>query len=115
MKMSQLVSAFLETVYTTSSVLIIIAAGSAFAWILTLEQIPQTMTTLMVEYVPSKFIFFIAVFLFLIVVGMFVEGNITIIVLTLLFMPMLPAYGIDPVSFFIFFVLTVDQQSTRLN
>ncbi len=107
MKMSQLVSAFLETVYTASSVLIIIAAGSAFAWILTLEQIPQTMTTLMVEYVPSKFIFFIVVFLFLIVVGMFVEGNITIIVLTPLFMPMLPAYGIDSVHFGIFFVLTV--------
>lgn len=107
MKFKQLIKAFVETVYTASSVLIILAAGSAFAWILTLEQVPQKLTTIMVEYVPSKLLFFIVVFIFLIIVGMFIEGNITIIILTPLFMPMLPAYGIDAVHFGIFFVLTV--------
>ncbi|MCQ9618101.1 TRAP transporter large permease subunit [Paenalcaligenes niemegkensis] len=38
---------------------------------------------------------------------MIVEGNITIIILTPLFIPMLAQYGIDPVHFGIFFVLAI--------
>jgi len=107
MKFSQLVKALVETVHTASSVLIIIAAGSAFAWVLTLEQVPQRMTAVMVDYVSSPLLFFVVVLVFLLIVGMFVEGNISIIILTPLFMPMLVQYGIDPVHFGIFFVLSI--------
>ncbi|MEC1640216.1 TRAP transporter large permease subunit, partial [Schinkia azotoformans] len=85
--------------------LIIIGAGSAFGWALTLEQVPQKMTELMVGNIASPTMFFIVVLVFLLIVGMFVEGNVSIIILTPLFMPMLMQYGIDPVHFGIFFII----------
>jgi TRAP-type transport system large permease protein len=107
MKMKQVVSALVETVHTAGSILIIIAAGSAFAWVLTLEQIPQKMTALMVNYISSPVIFFLVVLVFLLLIGMFVEGNVAIIILTPLFMPMIQQYGIDPVHFGIFFIICI--------
>lgn len=107
MKMSQLISALVETVHTAASILIIIAAGSAFAWVLTLEQVPQRMTEFMVSNVSSPALFFIVVLIFLLIVGMFVEGNVSIIILTPLFMPMIQQYGIDPVHFGIFFIVCI--------
>lgn len=105
MKLKELVKALVETAHTAASILIIMAAGSAFAWVLTLEQIPQKMTELMVGNVTSSALFFIIVLVFLLIVGMFVEGNVSIIILTPLFLPMLMQYGIDPVHFGIFFIM----------
>ncbi|WP_338786212.1 TRAP transporter large permease [Metabacillus sp. FJAT-53654] len=107
MKLKQLVRALVDTVYTSASIIIIIAAGSAFAWVLTLEQVPQKMTALMVTNVSSPILFFLVVIVFLLVVGMFIEGNVSIIILTPLFMPMLAQYGIDPVHFGIFFIICI--------
>lgn len=105
MTLKQLLEALLETINVASSILIIIAAGSAFGWMLTVEQIPQALTLFMTEYVSSTISFFLIVLVFLLVVGMFMEGNVTIIILTPLFMPILHQYGIDPVHFGIFFLL----------
>jgi len=107
MKLKQLVRALVETVHTAASIIIIIAAGSAFAWVLTLEQVPQKMTEFMVTNVSSPIFFFLVVIAFLLVVGMFIEGNVSIIILTPLFMPMLAQYGIDPVHFGIFFIICI--------
>jgi tripartite ATP-independent transporter DctM subunit len=105
MTIKQLISALLETAHTAASVLLIIAAGSAFAWVLTLEQVPQKASELMVGNIESNIMFFLVVLVFLLIAGMFVEGNVLIIILTPLFIPMLPAYGIDPVHFGIFFII----------
>jgi tripartite ATP-independent transporter DctM subunit len=105
MTIKQLISALLETAHTAASVLLIIAAGSAFAWVLTLEQVPQKASELMVGNIESSILFFLVVLVFLLIAGMFVEGNVLIIILTPLFIPMLPAYGIDPVHFGIFFII----------
>lgn len=105
MSLKQLLGALVETVHTSASILIIIAAGSAFAWILTLEQVPQKMTEFMTGFINAPWMFFLIVLLFLLVIGMFVEGNVAIIILTPLFMPMLFSYGIDPVHFGIFFII----------
>lgn len=103
----QLWSVLVETTHVACSVLIIIAAGAAFGWVLTFEQLPQRMAEMMAYHILSPAFFFMVVFVFLLVIGMFVEGNITIIVLTPLFMPMLAQYGINPVHFGIFFVLAI--------
>ena len=105
--LKQLAKILVETSHVAASVLIIIAAGAAFGWVLSFEQVPQQMAEVMAQYIASPLLFFLVVMVFLLVIGMFVEGNITIIILTPLFMPMLAKYGIDPVHFGIFFVLAI--------
>src|SRR5699024_1426171 len=65
MNLKQLVSALVETVHSGASILIIIAAGSAFGWVLTLEQVPQRMTQFMTGFITSAPMFFVVVLIFL--------------------------------------------------
>lgn len=85
-----------ETLTTTSSIMLIVAAASTFSWILTKEMIPQQFTEWMINVIDNKWVFLVAVDVFLIIVGMFVEGNASMIVLVPLFAPAAAAYGLDP-------------------
>lgn len=88
-----------ETVTTTAGIMLIVAAATAFSWILTKEQIPQMFSEWMVGTIHNKYLFLIAVNIFLLIVGMFVEGNASMIVLGPLLHPVAVAFGIDPVHF----------------
>ena len=88
-----------ETVTTTSSIMLIVAAASCFSWILTREQIPQTFASWMTEAFSNKYVFLFVVNIFLIIVGMFVEGNASMIVLSPLLHPVALAFGVDPIHF----------------
>lgn len=86
-----------ETLMTTSSIMLIVAAASTFSWVLTKERIPQMFTEWMISVISNKWVFLVAVDIFLIFVGMFVEGNASMIVLVPLFAPAAAAYGIDSI------------------
>ncbi|MBP2075824.1 TRAP transporter large permease [Oceanobacillus polygoni] len=107
MSLKDLIKSIVETVHTGAGILLIIAAGTAFGWVLTLEQVPQMMAESITGLISTPALFFIMILLFLLIIGMFVEGNVAIIILTPLFLPMLGEYGIDPVHFGIFFILTL--------
>lgn len=93
-----------ETLTTTSSIMLIVAAASTFSWILTKERIPQQFTEWLISVIDNKWVFLVAVDIFLIFVGMFVEGNASMIVLVPLFAPTATAYGIDPIHFAMVFI-----------
>jgi len=99
MKLSDFAKGCKETVTTTSSIMMIVAAASCFSWILTKEQVPQSFANWMVNTINNKYIFLIVVNIFLIIVGMFVEGNASMIVLGPLLHPVALAFGINPVHF----------------
>ena len=88
-----------ETIRQTASVMMIIGAVSSIAWVFTIESIPQRLLNLMVSTVDSKFMFLLIVNLFLIVVGMFVEGNAAAVMLIPILAPIARAYNIDMVHF----------------
>ncbi|MFB5660962.1 TRAP transporter large permease [Alteribacillus sp. HJP-4] len=105
MKVKDFIAALKESIHIIAVVMIIIAAGTAFGWILTLEQVPQALTDMTTSSVNNPYLFLFAVMIFLLIIGMFVEGNVLLIILTPIFIPMLEAYNIDPVHFGIFFIL----------
>ncbi|MDR0485449.1 MAG: TRAP transporter large permease [Elusimicrobiota bacterium] len=104
MTVKDFIKAIKETCLTTASIMLIIGAASAFAWILTREQVPQALAEFMVTSISSKYIFLILVNLFLIGVGMFVEGNASMIVLVPLLVPVARAFGISDIQFAMVFI-----------
>jgi len=88
-----------ETVVTTSSIMLIVGAASSFAWVLTKERIPQMLTEAIVQAISNKYLFLMIVNLFLIIVGMFIEGNAAMIVLVPLLAPIAATYGINEIQF----------------
>ncbi len=99
MKLRDMLQGLKETVCTTSSIMLIVAAATVFSWILTKERVPQMLTEWLVANISNKYVFLLIVNVFLLIVGMFIEGNASMIVLVPLLAPVAAAYGIDEIQF----------------
>lgn len=104
MKFTDVINGVKETITSTASIMLIVGAASAFAWILTKERIPQEITELIVNIISNKYVFLIVVNIFLLFVGMFIEGNAAMIVLVPLLAPVAKAYGINEIQFAMIFI-----------
>ncbi|MDD4843900.1 MAG: TRAP transporter large permease [Anaerotignum sp.] len=93
-----------ETVCTTSSIMLIVAAASAFSWILTKERIPQQLTEWIVGTIHNRYIFLLVINIFLLIVGMFIEGNASMIILVPLLAPIAASYGINEIQFAMIYI-----------
>lgn len=107
MKWKEVIIGLRETVATTASIMLIVTGASAFAWILTRERIPQAFTQVVLGAISSRPIFLIVTIIFLIFVGMFIEGNAALIVLVPLLHPVGVAYGLDPIHFAMVYIFTM--------
>lgn len=101
---ASMTQAIKETIFTTASVMVIIAAASAFSWILTYEKIPHQFTQFMISTINNKYVFLIAVNIFLLIVGMFIEGNATMLILVPMLAPVAQSYGINPIHFAMIYI-----------
>ena len=104
MKKEAIYQSLKETVATTASIMLIVSAASVFSWILTKEQIPQALTTWMLTTIHSKFVFLVVVNIFLLIVGMFIEGNASMIILVPLLAPIAASYGINEIHFAMMYI-----------
>lgn len=96
-----------ETVIATSAIMLIVGAASALSWVLTKERVPQQLTDYIVEVISNKYMFLIIVNVFLIIVGMFIEGNAITIILVPLLAPIALKLNIDPIHFAMIFIFNV--------
>lgn len=94
-----------ESLFASVNVLFIIAVASGFARFLTWEHIPQDIALLLSSEVSSAIGFLLLANLLLLLIGMFLEGNAILIVLSPLLAPVAAQFGIDPVHFGIIFIL----------
>ena len=102
-----LLSGVKETINGTAAVMLIVAAASTFAWILTREQIPQHITGEIIKVISNKYLFLLIVNIFLLIVGMFIEGNAAMIVLVPLLAPAAKLYGINEIQFAMIFIFNM--------
>jgi tripartite ATP-independent transporter DctM subunit len=107
MKLADIVTSLLETARATSTVLLIMMACSAFAWILSWEMVAQDFAALVTGVSDSPVLFLLMVNFVLLILGMLIEGNAIIIVLVPLLMPTVKALHIDPVHFGIVIILNL--------
>ena len=96
-----------ETALSTAGIMLIIGAASALSWVLTKERIPQTLTDLMLQISPNKYIFLLLMNVFLLICGMFLEGNAIMIILVPLLFPIAMQYGINEVQILMVIIFNV--------
>ena len=90
------VAAF-ETIRATSGILIIVAVAALFGWILSVEQIPQQITTAMLSVSKDPYVLLLIVNVMLLIVGMFLDSTTAILVIAPIIAKPLIAAGVDPV------------------
>jgi C4-dicarboxylate transporter, DctM subunit len=83
----------------TASVLIIIGLSNAFAWVLTIEGLPQQLAEWMVAQNFSPITFLISVNIFLLIFGIFIEPLPGVMVLVPILAPVAAKLGVDPIHF----------------
>ena len=83
----------------TASVLLIIGMSASFAWILTIEGVPQAVSNWIVEMQLSPWTFLIVINIFLLLFGIFIEPLPGVMVLVPILAPVAAKVGIEPIHF----------------
>jgi tripartite ATP-independent transporter DctM subunit len=95
------------TLRDTAIILVIVAAAALYAWFLVFAQIPQTLVKQIAALQLDPVMILLALNLFLLVIGLFMETNAAITVFTPMLLPLAVSAGVDPVHFGIIMVLNL--------
>lgn len=96
-----------ETLQSTASVLFVVASAAIFAWVLTVEQLPQQTSAMMLGISDNPMVLLILANVILLLAGMFLESTAAIMILTPILLPPLMAAGVNPVHFGIVMVFNL--------
>lgn len=97
----------MDTVETTASIMMIVAASTIFAWILTSEQVAQAFASELLSFTENKTAILLIMMLIVLVVGCFMETIAAITILTPVLLPVAMTVGVDPVHFGIILILNL--------
>ena len=107
LKWTNFIGAVRESVRTTSAILLIASAAGLFALALTLEGVPQQLSSLLLDISENRFVLLLMVNLLLLVVGMIMDTIAALLVVVPLILPPMLAVGVDPVHLGIVVVLNL--------
>ena len=91
--------AVLNSVRTSSMVLILVACATAFAYMLTYYQVPTRMIEFMTGLTDNPIMILLLINLMLLILGMIMDMAALILICTPIFLPVVVALGMDPVQF----------------
>lgn len=94
--MKQIYHIVVNSAVTISIALLVISTATSFAWILSLEQIPQMALNFIDGMTDSVVIMLMLLNILLLIVGMFLDPGAAIIILVPVLMPIAEAFGLDP-------------------
>lgn len=98
---------FREAVEATAAIMLIIAASSAFGYIVTIERLPQQVLAVLTSITTDQVLTLLLINVVLLVLGTIVDGSALLVIVTPLLAPLGGALGIDPVHFGIVIVMNL--------
>ena len=106
-RLSELYGLFLEAVGTYTPILFIMAAAIAFSRVLTLMQVPQTVSSWILANFTSKVVVLLVINVFLLIVGMFMDTTPAILILTPILLPIVKGFGMTGIHFGVMMVVNL--------
>ncbi|MCJ7682620.1 MAG: TRAP transporter large permease [Candidatus Aminicenantes bacterium] len=106
-KIRDIPSILLKTVEVTAIVMFLIGASKAMSWILSYENIPQTISSGLIGLTDSKVVILLLINLILLAVGTFMDITPAILIFTPIFLPVVTRLGLTPLHFGIIIVLNL--------
>jgi len=92
---------------SSGTVMAIVGAATAVAWVLTYDRVPQQVTEALVQTIQTPSLFIAVTFCILLLVGMIMDLTPAILILTPIFSGAIAAFHIDPIYFGVFFCATL--------
>jgi C4-dicarboxylate transporter DctM subunit len=107
LRLSRVAEILRDTVRNTIRVMFIIAIASAYAYALTLMQVPQRLSMALSDLAQRPWVFLLAVNALLLFLGCFMESISIMILVVPILLPIVTQLGVDPVHFGVFMTLNL--------
>ncbi len=102
-----LVKVSMDTIETTSIVLLIVAAASIFGWMLTATRATEAIASWVLAVTSAPWTFLLLANVLMLFVGCFLEPTAAITILVPILLPIVKQLGVDPVHFGLIMVLNL--------
>lgn len=106
-KLPQLPEIFIKAVETTAIVMLLIAASTALSWMLSYENIPQSISSALLNLSDNPFVILLTINLLLLLVGVFMDMTPAVLIFTPIFLPVVMELGMSPLHFGVMIVLNL--------
>ena len=101
------VQCLISSVKDLSVTTMILAFSGIFSYGVVFDQLPATLTNILVAVTDNKYILLFLILLMLTIFGMFMETTVITLICTPILVPLIQQYGIDPVHFGIIMMTVV--------
>lgn len=102
-----LIAAIRETVVTTGSIMIIVAAAALLGYILALERLPQLLTELMLGISDNATVFMLLVMVLMLILGTVIDATAVLVLVIPVLLPIATQYGVDPIVLGVVVILSL--------
>ena len=92
---------------TTAIVMLLIGASQAMSWFLAYEQIPQSVSNLLLGVSSQRVVILLIINLLLLFVGTFMDMTPAVLIFTPIFLPVVTQLGMDPLHFGIIMIVNL--------
>ncbi|MCK4337522.1 MAG: TRAP transporter large permease, partial [Candidatus Aminicenantes bacterium] len=106
-KLKEVPQILLKTVEITAVVMLLIGTSKAMSWIMSYENIPQSISSALVGMTESKFLILVIINVILLAVGTFMDITPAVLIFTPIFLPVVLQLGLSPLHFGIIIVLNL--------
>ena len=92
---------------TTAIVLLLVATSSALSWVMSYENLPQSISEGLLSLTDDPILILIMINVLLLLVGIFMDITPAILIFTPIFLPVVQSIGINPIHFGIIMVMNL--------
>ncbi|MFC3339963.1 TRAP transporter large permease subunit [Paracandidimonas soli] len=104
---AQLFEVFKSSARLTSVIMLLVAASSISAWMMTMADIPMMVSDMLSGFADSPLLLLLLINAIVLIIGMTMDLAPVILILTPVLMPVITEAGIDPVYFGIIFIINL--------
>jgi len=83
----------------SSMVMFVVATSALFGWILTIAEIPQAFTKVVLSISPNRAVTLLIINILVLIAGCLLDTTAILLIITPILMPIVNSYGIDPIHF----------------
>ena len=105
LKLSDMPMILLSSAKTCAAIMMIVAASTVVAWLITIAEIPAQVTAMMQPFMHNKTLLMAVLMLLVFAVAIPLDLAPTVLILTPVLMPLVKEAGIDPYYFGIMFMM----------
>lgn len=107
LKWAQIPKVILDSAKMTASLMVLVGFANLFAWIMTVEEIPQMIASGLLGFTENKFLILLLINILLLFVGAFMETIAALLILFPVLLGVAVHVGVDPVQFAIIMVMNL--------